>query len=314
MDAEWGGRVIVDPIPRAGTENLAIDWMLLSVAAGEPENEELNESAGVAKYRKEASTEVPILRFYRWRPTLSLGHFQTEDSIPKEFAHTDGLEITRRPSGGGAIVHDQEWTYALVLPPKSYIGLLSIAESEDSKNEWNNQNTENGVKTSSTHRSPVALVRQIHWATVAMLRAEYGLNAQLAENLARKANRTAAEFLCFQRRAAEDVVVISNADQDIPEGVTERITEKMEPYGAKVLGSAMRMRGGAVLIHGSFLMRRSEFAPTLPGIFDLVTKSEKNAWESQWELVQRWQRAIVYALCGRQRPQRPTGAISPTAW
>src|SRR4051794_38396264 len=57
-------------------------------------------------------TDRPALRFYAWdRPTLSLGYFQPFADRPP------GLPVVRRPTGGGAIVHDHELTYALALPP-----------------------------------------------------------------------------------------------------------------------------------------------------------------------------------------------------
>ncbi|MFO0927566.1 MAG: lipoate--protein ligase family protein [Gemmataceae bacterium] len=63
-----------------------------------------------------ASAGVASLRFYGWeRPTLSLGYFQPADPAR---AH-DGLEQLawlRRPSGGAALVHHHELTYALALP------------------------------------------------------------------------------------------------------------------------------------------------------------------------------------------------------
>jgi lipoate-protein ligase A len=40
--------------------------------------------------------------------------------------------------------------------------------------------------------------------------------------------------------------------------------------GSKVAGSAQRKLRGAILQHGSLLLRRSEFAPMLPGMEDLV--------------------------------------------
>jgi lipoyl(octanoyl) transferase len=40
--------------------------------------------------------------------------------------------------------------------------------------------------------------------------------------------------------------------------------------GSKVAGSAQRKMRGAMLQHGSLLLQRSEFAPKLPGIFDLA--------------------------------------------
>jgi len=59
---------------------------------------------------------------------------------------------------------------------------------------------------------------------------------------------TPEPFLCFLRNAAPDLVV----------------------HGHKVLGSAQRRRRGAVLQHGSLLLRASEFASELPGLLDLA--------------------------------------------
>jgi lipoate-protein ligase A len=42
--------------------------------------------------------------------------------------------------------------------------------------------------------------------------------------------------------------------------------------GAKVAGSSQRKLRGALLQHGSLLLRRSEFAPELPGLADLVER------------------------------------------
>ncbi len=56
------------------------------------------------------------LRFYGWSaPTLSLGYFQ-----PQSVRHSDpllaDLPWVRRPTGGAALVHHHELTYALALP------------------------------------------------------------------------------------------------------------------------------------------------------------------------------------------------------
>ena len=62
------------------------------------------------------ATGRPALRFYTWDPpTLSLGYFQPfaarlADALLAE------LPVVRRPTGGGAIVHHHELTYALALP------------------------------------------------------------------------------------------------------------------------------------------------------------------------------------------------------
>jgi lipoate-protein ligase A len=57
------------------------------------------------------------LRFYTWpRATLSLGYFQPE-AVRHADARLAALPWVRRPSGGEALVHDREVTYALALPP-----------------------------------------------------------------------------------------------------------------------------------------------------------------------------------------------------
>jgi lipoyl(octanoyl) transferase len=56
------------------------------------------------------------LRFYGWsEPTLSLGYFQRADDRLRHPLLGD-LPWLRRPSGGGALVHDCELTYALAIP------------------------------------------------------------------------------------------------------------------------------------------------------------------------------------------------------
>ena len=57
-----------------------------------------------------------LVRLSTWaRPTVSLGAFQrlADARACPAFA---GMPIVRRPSGGGAIVHDREITYSLALP------------------------------------------------------------------------------------------------------------------------------------------------------------------------------------------------------
>ena len=85
---------IVDP-PLSGVANMARDEALLRLQPESP----------------------PTLRFYRWeRATLSLGYFQPFDDVRSLPAELRGLPVVRRLTGGGAIVHDRELTYSLVLP------------------------------------------------------------------------------------------------------------------------------------------------------------------------------------------------------
>lgn len=59
----------------------------------------------------------PTLRFYTWSPAaLSLGHFQRHYPAHWHQIHWQGmpLDIVRRPSGGRAVLHQGDLTYAIV--------------------------------------------------------------------------------------------------------------------------------------------------------------------------------------------------------
>lgn len=63
------------------------------------------------------SVDDPILRFYGWDPAcLSLGRHQDAALVNFEQLAKDGYELVRRPTGGSAILHDQELTYCLMVP------------------------------------------------------------------------------------------------------------------------------------------------------------------------------------------------------
>ena len=70
----------------------------------------------------EGDRRGPLLRFYRWsRPTLSLGRHQ--HSLPPhwvQLASEGRLALVRRPSGGSAVLHGGDLTYALIWrdPPR----------------------------------------------------------------------------------------------------------------------------------------------------------------------------------------------------
>ncbi len=89
-------RVIIDgPLP--GAENMARDEAILE-AVGRDES-------------------PPTLRFYQWdQPTISLGYFQKVAELHEQDEVIRRLPAVRRLTGGGAILHDEELTYALVLP------------------------------------------------------------------------------------------------------------------------------------------------------------------------------------------------------
>jgi lipoate-protein ligase A len=57
-----------------------------------------------------------VVRFYWWKPwCISIGNTQPESDIALEQAGADGIDVVRRPTGGRAILHATELTYALVM-------------------------------------------------------------------------------------------------------------------------------------------------------------------------------------------------------
>jgi lipoate-protein ligase A len=151
--------VLIDP-PLSGETNMAIDEALL----------------------RDATPHSPVvLRVYRWeQPTLSLGHFQSWDDC-RAFPGLSDLPWVRRKTGGGAIVHDQEITYSILIP-------------------------ETRNKTSKGHSE--FLYRAIHGSAVENLQ-RLGWDAKLSETCtcSTATNQKEEPFLCFLRRSPVDLVI-----------------------------------------------------------------------------------------------------------
>jgi lipoate-protein ligase A len=141
--------------PASGPWNMAVDEMLLQRAQDQA---------------------VPCLRTYRWRqPTLSLGYFQ---AFAARSEHPPSLTCAavRRLTGGGAILHDAELTYSIVLP-RSH----PLAARRDE------------------------LYKSVHGCLIEVLR-QLGVTARFCEPADKIA--TAREpFLCFQRKSPGDVLI-----------------------------------------------------------------------------------------------------------
>lgn len=65
--------------------------------------------------------EAPAtLRLYEWQnPTISLGYHQSETDIDLDRCRADGVDVVFRPTGGRAVLHHNEVTYSVTLPPDS---------------------------------------------------------------------------------------------------------------------------------------------------------------------------------------------------
>lgn len=138
-----------DALP--GAWNMAVDEAILERAIAHP-------------------GDGPTLRWYRWQePTLSLGYFQPFADRPSSL---QTIACVRRVTGGGAILHDRELTYSLILPEGSWPGTSSLAIVEDFHD----------------------MLRSI-------------LPSPLDAALAGIAEQGPEPFLCFERRAKVDVVI-----------------------------------------------------------------------------------------------------------
>src|SRR3954469_7742966 len=90
-----------------GPRNMARDEALLDAVAEDP--------------------SCALLRTYGWaEPTLSLGYFQRHADAEAD-PRWRGVPIVRRPTGGGAIWHHHELTYALILPAAHPLARPNVA-------------------------------------------------------------------------------------------------------------------------------------------------------------------------------------------
>jgi lipoyl(octanoyl) transferase len=189
----------------SGPANMALDEALLEWVAG---------GAGPA-----------CLRTYSWTtPTLSLGYFQpfSEVQVDPRF---QSVPVVRRLTGGGAIWHHYEVTYALVVA-----GNHPLA------------------------RPSTGLYRAVHGAIADALGAVGISAARRGDGGGSGHGDQKRPLLCFTDTDPEDIV-----SGDV-----------------KIVGSAQRRRGGAVLQHGSLILARSCCTPELLGVCDVADESVAN--------------------------------------
>jgi lipoate---protein ligase len=60
--------------------------------------------------------ETPILRLYGWQPpSVSIGYFQSMDEeVDVKKCKEEGIDVVRRMTGGGAVLHEFELTYSFI--------------------------------------------------------------------------------------------------------------------------------------------------------------------------------------------------------
>lgn len=76
----------------------------------------------------------PLLRFYGWtEPAATFGYFQKFSEIERA---TPLRPLVRRPTGGGLVPHDADWTYSFIAPPQHEWYSLKAQESYRRMHEW----------------------------------------------------------------------------------------------------------------------------------------------------------------------------------
>lgn len=113
------GWTCLEETPRDGTSHMWLDASLLRLI-------------------DQAPVRTTVVRIYRWnRPTVSIGKHQKSHQAVNVAACVDKqIPIVRRPTGGRAVLHDDEVTYAIISNDDRHFPLhncgqlyLSIAET-----------------------------------------------------------------------------------------------------------------------------------------------------------------------------------------
>lgn len=186
-------RVLIDQ-PLDGPTNMARDEHLLSSDDWRP----------------------AVLRVYGWTPpTLSLGYFQCFADVARLPAELRALPVVRRTTGGGAILHDLEITYCLVLDET-----IPIAR-----------------------QSPVALYELAHRCWRDALAPE-GLRAELAPDDFPLPTPRTGPFFCFEKPGRTDLVV---GDRKLLGSAQRRVEGRVLQHGSLMLGQRFRSHPGADL-------------------------------------------------------------------
>jgi lipoyl(octanoyl) transferase len=108
-----------------------MSWFYLDTGKGESA---WNMALDEALLHAVANIGRPILRFYGWNePAATFGYFQKYADIA---AWTSLRPLIRRPTGGGLVPHDADWTYSVIIPPSHPLYELRAAESYLHLHRW----------------------------------------------------------------------------------------------------------------------------------------------------------------------------------
>lgn len=106
-------------------------WFHLRTGAGTPA---FNMAFDAALLEAAAGFDGPVLRFYEWsQPAATFGYFQKFREVE---TWTPIRPLIRRPTAGGLVPHDGDWTYSLTVPRGNPWHRLKAPESYRRLHEW----------------------------------------------------------------------------------------------------------------------------------------------------------------------------------
>jgi lipoate-protein ligase A len=106
-------------------------WLLLDLGQSDAA---FNMALDEALLEGATETNHPVLRFYGWKqPAASFGYFQKISEIENV---TSLRPLVRRPTGGGLVPHDADWTYSVVIPPNHHWYELRAETSYERMHVW----------------------------------------------------------------------------------------------------------------------------------------------------------------------------------
>lgn len=108
-----------------------MNWLLLNSGLCAPA---FNMALDDALLEAMPRLQQPVLRFYGWtEPAVTFGYFQKFAEVQRS---TLLRPLIRRPTGGGLVPHDADWTYSLAFPAGHEWHGLRAEESYRRAHEW----------------------------------------------------------------------------------------------------------------------------------------------------------------------------------
>ncbi len=108
-----------------------MNWRLINSGKGDAA---FNMALDEALLENASRLSKPVLRFYGWtEPAATFGYFQKFSEVA---ATTKLRPLIRRPTGGGIVPHDADWTYSATFPPGHEWHSLKAEESYRRIHDW----------------------------------------------------------------------------------------------------------------------------------------------------------------------------------